>query len=658
MSPSHRADVPSQPAVNVFVAAAGNEFMRDIAANFVEAARLLGRESEVITDRLPDVDGSINFVVAPHEFFVLSDEPTAALKRAAAASVAICTEQPNTPWFHLSLDACQRGLLTFDINEHGTTALREFGVDARRLPFGAVPSMTATVDESARWEDRDLDMLFMGSLDPKRGSVLAGLASSLWHRHSELRLFPFDKPVLPGTPGVVFGEEKYRLLRRAKVLVNVHRDRSTHLPPGSEPPAYFEWVRMVETMANGCVVLTEPSEGFAPLVPGEHFLSVERDDMADALVALLDDPARLAALSNAARRAVTTELSLSASLAPALELVESTVLPRLAEHVAGNAHLRGTWRLHEGGAEGPKRLGAFRPYADVLARAKNLALAESDTLRRLEAVQAMLRHSTVQHIHRTVTPAYTASLADTATLPEISVLVTLYDYEELVAETLDSVLASADVRVEVVIVEDHATDNSREVVIEYLSRHPDVPMVLLAKDANEGLAAARNTGIESCRADYVMIMDADNLVYPTCLRRLADALDGDPGAAFAYAALEEFGGPASDGPAHAHVRSAFAWNPVWLCAANYIDAQTMIRRSALRSLGGYRVGDPLVFGWEDWEMWLRLASRGDHGILVPEMLGRYRVQAGSMIGLTNLSVDESLDHLRQLHPTLPWPAVA
>jgi len=658
MSASHRADAPSLPAVNVFVSATGNEFMRDIAANFVEAARLLGRESEVITDRLPDVDGSINLVVAPHEFFVLSDEPTAALKRAAAASVAICTEQPNTPWFHLSLDACQRGLLTFDINEHGTTALREFGVDARRLPFGAVPSMTATVDESARWEDRDLDMLFMGSLDPKRGSVLAGLASSLWHRHSELRLFPFDKPVLPGTPGVVFGEEKYRLLRRAKVLVNVHRDRSTHLPPGSEPPAYFEWVRMVETMANGCVVLTEPSEGFAPLVPGEHFLSVERDDMADALVALLDDPARLEALSNAARRAVTTELSLSASLAPALELVESTVLPRLAEHVAGNAHLRGTWRLHEGGAEGPKRLGAFRPYADVLARAKNLALAESDTLRRLEAVQAMLRHSTVQHIHRTVTPAYTASLADTATLPEISVLVTLYDYEDLVAETLDSVLASADVRVEVVIVEDHATDNSREVVIEYLSRHPDVPMVLLAKDANEGLAAARNTGIESCRADYVMIMDADNLVYPTCLRRLADALDGDPGAAFAYAALEEFGGPASDGPAHAHVRSAFAWNPVWLCAANYIDAQTMIRRSALRSLGGYRVGDPLVFGWEDWEMWLRLASRGDHGILVPEMLGRYRVQAGSMIGLTNLSVDESLDHLRQLHPTLPWPAVA
>ena len=111
-----------QPVVNVFVAAIGNEFMRDIAGNFVEAAALLGRRAMLVTDRLPVVDGSINLVIAPHEFFVLSDEPVAELKRAAASSISICTEQPNTPWFHLSLDACQRGLLTFDINEHGTAA--------------------------------------------------------------------------------------------------------------------------------------------------------------------------------------------------------------------------------------------------------------------------------------------------------------------------------------------------------------------------------------------------------------------------------------------------------------------------------------------------------------------------------------------------------
>lgn len=643
--------------VNVFVAERGNEFMRDIAACFAEAAQELGRSAKVVTDRLPDVDGSINLVIAPHEFFVLSDEPVSALKRAAAASVSICTEQPNTPWFHLSLDACQRGLLSFDINEHGIAALREFGVTAQRLPFGAVGSMTT---DGARplgqlgdqsWPDRDLDMLFMGSLDPRRGRALAGLAPVLWNRRAELRLFPFDKPVTEGTPGVVFGNDKYELLRRAKVLVNIHRDRSTHLPPGTEAPAYFEWVRMVETMANGCVVITEQSEGYGPLIAGTHFLSAELDDLAGVLVDLLEDPDRLNEISAAAHAAVTRDLPLSASLGPALALIESDVMPNLECHVSSGAHNRGTWRLREGGAQGPKRLRAFKPYADILGRAKQIALAESETLRRLEAVQALLQHNAEQHIQRTETAAYSASIQPNGAAPEVSVLVTLYDYESLVTETLDSILASRGVDLEVVVVEDHATDNSRQVVIDYLAAHPDVPMVVLAKDANEGLAAARNTGIAACRADLVMVMDADNLVYPTCLRRLADALSHEPDAVFAYSALEQFAGQAG-------ILSGYAWNPEWLCAANYIDAQAMIRRSALLALGGYRVGDPLVFGWEDWEMWLRIASRGERGVLVPQMLGRYRVQAGSMIGLTNLSVDESLAHLRDLHPTLPWPTPA
>ncbi|CAB4882971.1 unannotated protein [freshwater metagenome] len=628
--------------VNVFVASRGNEFMRDIAAAFVEAASALGRAASLVTDRLPQPDGSINLVVAPHEFFVLSDASTADLQRAAAASVCICTEQPGTPWFRLSMEAARRGLLAFDINEHGTAALRSAGVNAHRLPFGAVASMSA-----GSWPSRDVDLLFMGSLDSRRGAALAGLAPVLWNRHSELRLFPFDKPVGPNTPGVVFGDAKHQLLRRSRLLLNVHRDRSTEMPPGAEPPAYFEWVRMVEAMANGCVVVSEPSEGHAPLEAGTHFISSPIEALADTVALLLADPQRVDRVSHAARQAVTVDLALCDALRPALALVESTVLPLVGAHVASGAYRRGSWRLQEGRAGGPRRLGVFRPYADILSRAKAIALADSDALRRLEAAQSLLHHNAPQHIERTETPAYAAQVA-AGEIPEVSVLVTLYDYEHLVAETLDSIVASVGVRLEVVIVEDHATDHSRAVARGYLASHPGECMVLLAKDANEGLAAARNTGLAVCRAPMVMVMDADNLVYPTCLRRLADALQRDPGAAFAYSALEDFG-------AGRNVRSAFAWNPEWLCAANYIDAQAMIRRDVLHAVGGYRTGDALVFGWEDWELWLRLASSGERGVLVPEMLGRYRVQTGSMIGLTNLWIDESLAQLRALHPALPWP---
>ena len=86
-----------------------------------------------------------------------------------------------------------------------------------------------------------------------------------------------------------------------------------------------------------------------------------------------------------------------------------------------------------------------------------------------------------------------------------------------------------------------------------------------------------------------------------------------------------------------------------------IDAQAMLRRSTWERHGGYRVADDLVFGWEDWELWLRLAAAGEHGVNVPRMLGRYRTQAQSMLSTTNLVADHMLRHLRELYPPLPWP---
>jgi hypothetical protein len=93
----------------------------------------------------------------------------------------------------------------------------------------------------------------------------------------------------------------------------------------------------------------------------------------------------------------------------------------------------------------------------------------------------------------------------------------------------------------------------------------------------------------------------------------------------------------------------------WLCAANYLDAQAMIRRTVLESHGGYRANDDWIHGWEDWDLWLRLAVAGEHGVHVPEMLGRYRTQRSSMIAISNLAADVMLTRLRQRYPTLPWP---
>jgi len=268
--------------------------------------------------------------------------------------------------------------------------------------------------------------------------------------------------------------------------------------------------------------------------------------------------------------------------------------------------------------------------------------AETALQRSIERTRSLVRFGVEDHVERIETPAYAGAT------PEVSVIVTLFDYAHLVTETLDSLVASRDVAFEIVVIDDHSRDDGRAVVAEFMDAHPDVPMLLIGSDVNRGLPAARNLGFEAARADRVMVMDADNLVYPSCLRKLSDALDGDAAAAFAYATLECFG----ERPG---VASAKAWYLPWLTEANYIDAQTMVRKAAWERMGGYRTDDALVFGWEDWELWLRMAAAGEHGVHVPQMLGRYRTQAESMITTTNLVADHMIAHLQELHPTLPWP---
>ena len=88
----------TQRRVNVFVARTGNRFMSDIADWLVEAVTLNGRSAALVDDRLPVDDGSINLVVAPHEFYLLRDDDDAAIRRAARS-----TRSPATGKSSLSM---------------------------------------------------------------------------------------------------------------------------------------------------------------------------------------------------------------------------------------------------------------------------------------------------------------------------------------------------------------------------------------------------------------------------------------------------------------------------------------------------------------------------------------------------------------------------
>jgi hypothetical protein len=527
----------------------------------------------------------------------------------------------------MSLGFCVGSALVVDINTNGVAAIEQQGFTARRLALGAVPSMDRT---EVRDGDRDIDVLFLGGTTARRDAALAKLAPVLWDRHAEIRLFSSTRPIQGDEIGVVFGAAKYDLLARSKILVNLHRS--------DDSDGYFEWARMIETMANGCTVVTEPSRGYEPLRPGVHFVESDLPNLAQTVTDLLDDEDQRTEISAAATHAVLNGFPLSTAVAELLEHIES--LP--AEHPPESRRRRlrpqkPVQRTHQ-----QPLLEAYAPFRSLRREVYDQLLAEMGHRRQLGSLRCLIEHGVDDYVDETTTSSYPSSA-----IPEVSVIVTLYNYADVVGETLSSIVASTEVDYEIVLVDDQSSDGGPDVVRAFMDAHPDVPIILLASAVNRGLPSSRNIAIGRCRADRIMVMDADNTVYPTCLRRLSDALDDNADAAFSYATLEAFG-------AEPGLRSARGWHVPWLCDGNYIDAQAMLRRTTWERHDGYRVADD-VYGWEDWDLWLRLAVGGEHGVHVPQMLGRYRTQTDSMISVTNLVAADLRAGLVARYPTLPWP---
>lgn len=230
--------------------------------------------------------------------------------------------------------------------------------------------------------------------------------------------------------------------------------------------------------------------------------------------------------------------------------------------------------------------------------------------------------------------------------PEITVMVPLYNYENYICETLDCVAAQTVERLGLVVVDDHSTDGSAQAVIDWLSRNRDrFPRALLARNrVNSRLSITRNTGTALTQSPLVFFLDADNHIYPRCVEAHAEALKDSP-AKFAYSILEVFGADTGVMGTEVFLKEHFK-------KGNYIDAMAMIRRDALVSVGGYL---NLKHGWEDYELWLRFCENGEFGIQVPEILGRYRVHAQSMLR-TVTSAEKNYAELRksmlELHPWL------
>ena len=114
----------------------------------------------------------------------------------------------------------------------------------------------------------------------------------------------------------------------------------------------------------------------------------------------------------------------------------------------------------------------------------------------------------------------------------ISVVIPAYNATATLAETLRSALRQTHAELEVIVVDDGSKDGTRAMAESFAAEDPRVRVI---SKANAGVAAARNTGIDAARGDFIAPLDADDLWHPDKLRlQLERFTNGPPSLGLVY----------------------------------------------------------------------------------------------------------------------------
>ena len=258
----------------------GSHFMTELLSAISAACEAAGHAAELALDAFPPLDDDTVYVVIPHEFHAWGDPqgfPDAAQR---ARTIALCTENPGTEWFEQTYELVAGFAAAVSINRSSAAELERRGVRCEHLQLGYSP-LWDTWHRDGGFE-RPIDVLYLGAADPRRDPLLAGIGGELWMRECQFLVPPLEPRTRP-RPDFLKEADKYHRLRSAKVLLNLHRTTSSAL----------EWMRFLEAICNGCVVVSEPCLDSEPLVADEHFLTASVERIGDVINRLLDEPARL-----------------------------------------------------------------------------------------------------------------------------------------------------------------------------------------------------------------------------------------------------------------------------------------------------------------------------------------------------------------------------
>ncbi len=203
----------------------------------------------------------------------------------------------------------------------------------------------------------------------------------------------------------------------------------------------------------------------------------------------------------------------------------------------------------------------------------------------------------------------------------MSIITALYNCEEYISETINSVLSQNYEKWELLIVDDCSTDNSVEIVKEFIEKDSRIKLYELKR--NSGVSVARNKAIEMAKGKYIAFLDSDDLWLPDKLEKQISFMK-ETNVALTYSAYNVID---EDG----HTRGVFI-PPPKVTYTDLLKTCSIGCSTAVYDAGKLGKHYLKKVGHEDYALWLKLLKKEKNALGITTVLAKYRLVSGSISG--------------------------
>ena len=197
--------------------------------------------------------------------------------------------------------------------------------------------------------------------------------------------------------------------------------------------------------------------------------------------------------------------------------------------------------------------------------------------------------------------------------PKVSIIIPCYNQGKYVAAAIQSALDQTYDNIEIVVVNDGSTDNSSDVIQRYVKKNRNI--LFLDNKVNRGVINARNMAIDASSGEYILPLDADDIIEPLYAEMATNILKTRADIGIVYCNARIFGTQIGEWKLPEYSKETILFE-------NCIFNSAFFRKKDFISVGGYK--DYMSVGCEDYDLWLSFIEQGWDVYKINKVLFNYR----------------------------------